>query len=65
MTEQELRHRIRAAVTALVLEFKAPLQHEDAGRPTTTVDRLLCVWRRLSEMERVEFLQRAPSPQPK
>ena len=48
MTAIELRQRIRSAVRALALEFKVPpLQQELLGRPTTTVDRLLCVWRLL------------------
>ena len=62
MTETELRQRIRAAVKALAIELKVPLQQELSGRPTTTVDRLLCVWRRLSEEERTEFLKRKVGP---
>jgi hypothetical protein len=64
MTESELKRRVHAAVKALALEFAMPLQEEISGRPTTTVDRLLCVWRRLSEEERMEFFQRALRPQP-
>ena len=62
MTDIELRQRIRAAVKALAIEFKVPLQQEASGRSTTTVDSLLCVWRRLSEEERTEFLRRVMQP---
>ena len=62
MTETELRQSIKTTVTALALEFKVHLQQEASGQRTTTVDRLLCVWRRLSEEERTEFLQRAIAP---
>ena len=59
MTEAKLRWRIRNAVRALALEFKVPLQQEASGRSTSTVDRLLSVWRSLSEEERAEFLRQA------
>ena len=59
MENFELRQRVRSAVKALAAELRMPLQRELSGQPTSTVDRLLNVWRSLSEEERAEFLRQA------
>lgn len=59
MTEQELRRRSQAAVREAMAPFRVLLLGSHERPPVTPVDRLLCTWRRLSEDERSEFLQRA------
>lgn len=57
--EQEFRERIREAVKEIGAEYRKLLDEETKQPPATVVDRLLHAWRRLSEAERAEFLQRA------
>ena len=65
MTELKFNQRIRAAIRGLLDEFKAPILEAVEPSPggnhqaPSAVDGLLCMWRRLSEEERTEFLKRA------
>ena len=63
LSEQEFRRRLAWAIASIHDEYRQLLKEEEP--PATVVDRLLCVWSRLTEEQRVEFLQRALRPQPK
>ena len=61
LSEQEFRRRLAWTIASIHDEYRQLLKEHEP--PATVVDRLLCVWGRLTEEQRVEFLQRALSPQ--